>query len=213
MVEWKGEERWRRSGVAEKALSDRSEDILLSDRHLSGGFRGGRGTVTGGGICMKTNDQQDAHTSVRPETDAFFLDVMLGKLAVYLRLAGYDTAYAGDRGIEADDRILELAEAEDRILLTRDVQLAEQADESILLSAKAVEDQLAELREAGVALEADEEPSRCGRCNGRLDAVPENADTPDYAPDPAETDCWRCRDCGQVFWKGSHYERMKETLG
>lgn len=157
------------------------------------------------------SDRNDA--SVRPETDAFFLDVMLGKLAVYLRLAGYDAAYAGDRNIEADDRILELAKAEDRILLTRDVQLAEQADESILLTERNVEAQLAELRDAGVALEVDEELSRCGRCNGRLDAVPEGVETPEYAPEPAETDCWRCRDCGQVFWKGSHYERMKKALG
>jgi hypothetical protein len=161
----------------------------------------------------ESDETEQTGSGVRPETDAFFLDVMLGKLAVYLRLAGYDTAYAGDRDIEADDRILELADAEDRTLLTRDVQLAAQADESILLSAKPVEAQLAELREAGVELEADAEPSRCGRCNGRLDAVPADADTPDYAPDPAETDCWRCRDCGQVFWKGSHYERMKRALG
>jgi uncharacterized protein with PIN domain len=159
------------------------------------------------------NETEQSDSGVRPETEAFFLDVMCGKLAVYLRLAGYDAAYAGDRNIEADDRILERAGAENRILLTRDVQLAEQADESILLSAKDVEAQLAELREAGVVLEADEEPSRCGRCNGRLDAVPEDTDTPEYAPNPADTDCWRCRACGQVFWKGSHYERMKKALG
>jgi uncharacterized protein with PIN domain len=162
---------------------------------------------------MTENDtENDDSISVRPEAEAFFLDVMLGKLAVHLRLAGYDTAYAGDRDIEADDRILELAETEDRILLTRDVQLAERADDSILLTERDVEAQLAELREAGVELEADEEPSRCGRCNGRLDVVPEDAETPKYAPDSADTDCWRCRDCGQVFWKGSHYERMKKVL-
>jgi uncharacterized protein with PIN domain len=41
-----------------------------------------------------------------------------------------------------------------------------------------------------------------------FEAVAPGAATPDYAPAPAETDCWRCRDCGRVFWKGSHYERM-----
>lgn len=164
-------------------------------------------------MTTESDEQGKNEVSVRPETDAFFLDVMLGKLAVYLRLAGYDTAYAGDRGIESDDRILELAASEGRILLTRDVQLAERADRSILLTKRDVEDQLAELREAGVALEADDEPSRCGRCNGRLDAVSKESETPEYAPDAAETDCWRCRDCGQVFWKGSHYERMKKALG
>ena len=150
--------------------------------------------------------------TVRPETDRLLLDVMLGKLAVYLRLCGYDAAYAGDRGIEVDDRILEIAAEENRTLLTRDVSLAEQADSSILLTKRNVEDQLEELRTAGVELTVAETPKRCGRCNGSLVAVAPDEGTPEYAPDPEATDCWRCRDCGQLFWKGSHWKRMKETL-
>ena len=57
-----------------------------------------------------------------------------------------------------------------------------------------------------------DEPVRCGRCNGSLEAVDDDGETPDYAPDPGETDCWRCCDCEQVFWKGGHYERMAEKL-
>ena len=149
---------------------------------------------------------------VRPETDRLLLDVMLGKLAVYLRVCGYDTVYSLDRGIEADDRLAGLADAEDRRLLTRDVELAERVDGALLLTARDLEAQLAELRAAGVELEADEEPSYCGRCNGPLDPVSADADTPEYAPDPADTDCWRCRSCEQLFWAGSHYERMKAVL-
>ena len=137
---------------------------------------------------------------------------MLGKLAVYLRVCGYDTAYALDRNIEADDRIAALADTEDRRLLTRDVELGERVDGALTLTARELEGQLAELRAAGVELEADEEPSYCGRCNGRLDPVSADADTPAYAPDPADTECWRCRSCEQLFWAGSHYERMKTVL-
>jgi uncharacterized protein with PIN domain len=151
-------------------------------------------------------------SAIRPETDRLLLDVMLGKLAVYLRLCGYDAAYAGDRGIEADDRILDIATEESRTLLTRDVSLAGQAEQSILLTKRNVEDQLDELRAAGVKLTVAETPKRCGRCNGPLVAVEASESTPEYAPNPAETDCWRCRDCGQLFWKGSHWKRMKETL-
>ena len=43
----------------------------------------------------------DDEGQVRPETDRLLLDVMLGKLAVYLRMCGYDAAYAGDLGVEA----------------------------------------------------------------------------------------------------------------
>ncbi|WP_237560459.1 Mut7-C RNAse domain-containing protein, partial [Halolamina rubra] len=59
---------------------------------------------------------------------------MLGKLATYLRMCGYDTAYALDRGVEADARIRRLAAAENRTLLTRDEQLAASVDDAILLT-------------------------------------------------------------------------------
>lgn len=150
---------------------------------------------------------------IRPETDRLLLDVMLGKLAVYLRVCGFDTAYAGDLGIEADDEIGAIARLESRRLCTRDVELAERVPGSVLLTERDIEAQLRELEAAGVELEVAEPPTYCGRCNGKLHAIGPGVETPEYAPDPEETDCWRCRACGQVFWKGSHYERMAETIG
>jgi hypothetical protein len=35
---------------------------------------------------------------------------------------------------------------------------------------------------------------------------------PEYAPDPEDTDVWRCIDCGQFFWKGSHWDDVADTL-
>lgn len=142
----------------------------------------------------------------------FLLDVMLGKLASYLRMCGYDAAYALDRGVEADEEVLDLARAEGRTLLTRDVELAGRAGRSLLLTEREPVDQLRELATAGVALDLDERPSRCGRCNGPVERVPDDASTPTYAPDTAETPQWRCTDCGQVFWRGSHWDRVRETL-
>jgi hypothetical protein len=137
---------------------------------------------------------------------------MLGKLAVYLRLCGYDTVYALDRDVEADDRILELAEADGRTLLTRDVHLSNRADRGFLLTERDPRDQLAELAAAGLGLEPTDEPRRCGRCNGPVVAVGGSEETPEYAPAPADEEQWRCTDCGQVFWRGSHWDRMCETL-
>lgn len=151
-------------------------------------------------------------TAIRPETDRLLLDVMLGKLAVYLRMCGFDTAYAGDRGVESDEEIAAIAERENRRLCTRDVELARRVPGSILLTERELEAKLRELRAAGVELTASERPRYCGRCNGELLAVAGDAETPAYAPDPGDTDCWRCRECGQVFWEGSHYERMCETI-
>ena len=142
---------------------------------------------------------------------------MLGKLATYLRMCGYDAAYALDRGIEADDTLLELAESEGRLLVTRDAQLARRAAGSagkadgLLLETKPVTDQLRELADAGFELELSE-PARCAKCNAELEAVKETERSPEYAPAPDERRVWRCPECGQHFWKGSHWESVEETL-
>lgn len=144
--------------------------------------------------------------------DQLLVDGMLGKLATHLRMCGYDAAYALDRGVEADDRLLAIAETEDRVLLTRDRQLAAQATGSILFESRDVRDQLRELHEAGYEITLASPPARCGHCNGRLDAVPADDPTPPSVPDPAVESIWQCRDCGQHFWQGSHWEDVRETL-
>ncbi|WP_440771830.1 Mut7-C RNAse domain-containing protein [Natronorubrum sp. DTA28] len=140
------------------------------------------------------------------------LDVMCGGVVSYLRMCDHDTVYAGDRGIEADDALLAVARADDRTLVTRDVALADRAADSILLESRDVETQLAELADAGIELTLADEPAFCGRCNGSLEKVDRTASRPAYAPDPAEIDVWRCRACGQHFWRGSHWDRVAKTL-
>jgi len=146
------------------------------------------------------------------ERDPLVRDALLGKLATYLRMCGYDTAYALDRDAEADDALLALAETEGRRLVTRDEGLARRVSDAILLTKRDVPDQLQELSAAGVELELSAEPVHCGTCNAPVEAVDRTEPTPEYAPDPAETDIWRCRDCGQHFWQGSHWDDMADTL-
>ena len=140
------------------------------------------------------------------------LDAMCGGLRASLRLCGHDTAYALDRGIEDDDRLRVLARREDRTLVTRDRELAARTERSVLLTAREVDDQLRELAEAGIPLDVADDPAFCGRCNGSLDAMAETDSTPAYAPDPADQRVWRCVDCGQCFWKGSHWRAMRDRL-
>ena len=141
--------------------------------------------------------------------DRFLLDVMLGKLATYLRMCGVDAAYALDRGVEDDDRIRAIAADENRTLLTRDEELAERTPGSVLLTEKSVTGQLRELVEEGVELSLAEQPTRCSACNGELDRA--DGEGPEHAPDGV--DLFRCRDCGQWFWRGSHWEDVAETIG
>ncbi|MFC4543472.1 DUF5615 family PIN-like protein [Halosolutus amylolyticus] len=140
------------------------------------------------------------------------LDVMCGGIVSYLRMCGYDTVYAGDHGLEDDDEVLALAREADRTLITRDVDLAARTDESILLESREVEAQLTELVDAGLDLSLTSDPEFCGRCNGPLEPVPATDSTPEYAPDPGSTDIWRCTACGQYFWRGSHWDRVAQTL-
>jgi uncharacterized protein with PIN domain len=166
-----------------------------------------------------------------PRETAFLCDGMLGSLVTYCRMCGYDTAYALDRDIEADDRLLEVAEREKRTLLTRDRQLAartrtagsgegteKKSDEhrfgvdGLLLESRDVTGQLRELRAAGYELTVTERPVRCGRCNAPLEAVGNGENTPAYAPSVDVEDVWRCIECEQCFWKGSHWESVERTL-
>lgn len=165
------------------------------------------------------DDSDDPQTPDEPQTSdelcrtpadtPLLLDVMLGKLATYLRMCGFDTEYALDRGMEADDQLLELAQEEGRLLVTRDSELASRAD-GLLLESLDVTDQLRELSRSGFALELSE-PARCAECNGKLVAI-ESSETPEYAPETDEMQVWRCPDCDQYFWRGSHWESVEETL-
>ena len=139
---------------------------------------------------------------------------MLGRLARWLRALGYDTVYDAS----ADDRALvELANTEDRVLLTRDRHLLRE-----LRPRRAVEitmdtplDQLAALVEKLALSMPDELFRRCLICNSLLDDVPPALAAglvPPAArglPGPVR----RCPTCGRVYWPGSHVRRMTRALG
>ena len=144
-------------------------------------------------------------------SERLLADAMLGRLVTYLRMCGHDTVYAPDAGLEDDDEIRAVAREESRRLLTRDRELGARAADAVVLTSKNIDDKLAELAAAGVELSLTE-PCRCGNCNGQLKRVSPATETATHAPDPATTDVWQCRDCGQQFWKGSHWADVAERL-
>ncbi|MFW6385180.1 MAG: Mut7-C RNAse domain-containing protein [Halodesulfurarchaeum sp.] len=167
------------------------------------------------------------------------MDVMCGGLRSILRMLGYDTVYALDRDAETDDVLVEIAVDEDRLIVTRDVDLAARSDRSVLLESTDTDEQLDELRAAGFELKLTE-PQRCSACNGPLLWVPidgggggETSDperdgtgpedielsstdpvdsTPEGVPDPGEFRLWQCQHCGQYYWKGSHWDDVQSRL-
>ena len=174
----------------------------------------GTKTVSDGTSHDGESDSGSEAIPQRPSAEtALLLDTMLGKLATYLRMCGYDAAYAAERRVESDDEVLALAHTEGRVLVTRDSELAARAaDRSQLLSTREVTAQLRELRRSGFDLGLAAEPARCSACNGPLERVDRTEPTPDYAPETHEETVWRCRNCGQHFWKGSHWDDVASTL-
>lgn len=137
----------------------------------------------------------------------FLVDDMLGSLARWLRILGHDAEYAGDLD-GGDDELLYMASDEDRTLLTRDVDLARRAEGSVLIDTKDLEGQLRTVaEECGLELEPTME--RCTLCNSELAEADKAAD--DYVPEDAE-ELRRCVECGQFYWKGSHWDRIGEKL-
>ena len=145
------------------------------------------------------------------ETPCFIFDEMLQGAAEWLRVAGYDTTLPA--GGTRDRRIIEIAVAQDRWLVTRDRELSRHPRAPcyvIPVSGNSLE---ANLRDLTRLLDLDwfKAPfSRCKRCNVLL-----GSGNPDggglCVPADAEF-ISHCPYCRQVYWAGSHVRRMRHQL-
>ena len=86
------------------------------------------------------------------------------------------------------------------------------ADRGIDRTENTVRHHINELRDAGLDLTLPDEPTRCSRCNGELEGTAEADPLPEYVPDDPPSPVWRCPDCGHHYWRGSHWEDVRETL-
>jgi uncharacterized protein with PIN domain len=147
----------------------------------------------------------------------FVVDAMLGRLARWLRAMGYDTLYPGPApGLAGDRRLLQLARAEDRILVTRDRMLARLAEpRGCLVRSERVDDQLLEMvDQLGLAPEVSKWLSRCLECNVPLEARPRDL-LRGLVPDHVFTthaQFMGCPSCTRVYWAGTHAEQMLARL-
>lgn len=147
---------------------------------------------------------------------AFLCDGMVGHLSRWLRLLGFDTEYAGS--LLSDDEILDHLAASPRVLVTRDVQLDERARRRGLVSVRVAEAPLVDeivqaLRDSGTTVDPRQWFTRCTTCNGNLE--PAAAGVVEHVPArvrEAQTEFWKCAECGQVYWQGTHVEPIRETL-
>ncbi len=143
----------------------------------------------------------------------FVADCMLGKLARWLRILSYDTAY--DPFAEDDD-LLEQALSGGRILLTRDTPLADRAPDGscVLVEHGHLDDQIAQLVRT-VGLDLDRETfTRCLICNVPIKDV-SGQEIGDRVPPyilERHSRFHECPSCERVYWRGTHLDRMAERL-
>jgi len=146
---------------------------------------------------------------VRIDNIRFVLDGHLGRLAAYLRMLGFDTWY--DRFAD-DPHLASVASTEARVLLTRDVGLLKRraVQAGYCVRSQKPHEQLREVARR-FALQPHFTPfQRCMECNGQLDPVMKDEVAHLLPPHTRETknEFSQCRDCGRVFWRGSHHARM-----
>jgi uncharacterized protein with PIN domain len=141
---------------------------------------------------------------------AFVLDVNLGKLARRLRLLGFDAAYRNDYH---DAEIADLAEAEKRIVLTRDRRLlhAKRITHGYWVRSVIADAQVQEVLKRFDLYRQIRPFHRCLVCNGLLDQVAK-ADVLDRLEPKTKRyyeTFHRCRGCDRIYWQGSHVEDMQ----
>jgi uncharacterized protein with PIN domain len=135
---------------------------------------------------------------------------MLGRLARWLRLIGYDTVYAA--GL-SDHQIAARARAEGRTVLTRDRALTQRRGiDCIYVHSQALEEQLEQIVTCLGYPETD--VPRCTECNTPLVSVtPQEirSQVPPYVFDTHDQ-FHRCSECNKVYWPGSHWEHIQQVL-
>jgi len=139
----------------------------------------------------------------------FVLDGHLGRLAAYLRMLGFDTLYQNDF---SDAELASISLNENRILLTRDRGLLKRSSvtHGYLISTRDPQQQLLSVIRRFDLLPSRKQFSRCMACNGLLENISKEEVINQLEPRTKQhfEVFKRCGICGNVYWKGSHHDRM-----
>jgi len=143
----------------------------------------------------------------------FIADIMLGKLAKWLRVLGVDVVY--NPHLPAH-HLLRYAEQEDRILLTRDHRIVQRrgAVHRLLIESDYYHEQVRQVVEAFGLARGLQAFTRCLRCNSSLCNVAKQAvmgKVPAYVY-AIHTEFKRCVVCDQIYWGGTHRDNMRRQL-
>lgn len=145
----------------------------------------------------------------------FLCDQMLGTLAKWLRIYGFDTYYAKKH--MKDKELIAIAKKEKRVLITRDKELVYNAKreqvKTIKIQTKDLDDQIETVLQ-NVELDKDLVLSRCTICNSVLEKISKEK-VKEKVPEKVfenHDEFLYCKNCNKIYWKGTHYEKMVDKI-
>lgn len=143
---------------------------------------------------------------------------MLGSLARWLRMLGYEADYDSKA---QDNLLLQKTKLEDATLLTRDEELYKRARSrglvSVLVQGEKDETRLGRLAKTlELSLDLDMARARCPECGATLKEI-SRLEASTGVPETSLNlykEFWRCTniECGKTYWLGSHINNIRQTL-
>jgi|SRR5690554_658940 len=143
----------------------------------------------------------------------FILDVHLGKLARYMRMAGFDSFYKNNL---TDDEIVNISLQEKRTILTKDrgILKRNKVTHGYCVRNENVFEQLKEVIERFHLQKEIKEFTRCLECNSLIMKVDKDEVISQIPPKVKEwqNEFFQCPSCKKIYWKGSHYDEMEKII-
>ena len=140
---------------------------------------------------------------------------MLGSLAKWLRIFGFDTFYPD--ATMNDDSVLQIAYQEQRLLISRDKELLIRAKKALIpileIRTTDLTEQLQQVLKV-IPLNEEKILTRCTICNTLLRSI-EKELIKEQIPEKVyitKNEFWICPVCSKYYWMGTHYENMREKI-
>ncbi|MEM3228172.1 MAG: Mut7-C RNAse domain-containing protein [Candidatus Micrarchaeaceae archaeon] len=142
-------------------------------------------------------------------------DVMMAKLARWLRLAGISIY---DANVVGDDALIRFVKAKRALLVTADRALAERASRRrfrvLLVTQKDLESQIAFVVKS-LNLKISAMPAMlCPVCNAKLQPISKK-----YAKSKVPEAAYKmhrkfyvCKKCGRIYWHGTHWKAIEKRF-